>query len=241
MDQAIRNLRLSNHVFLQKIGTKTILLDLRRDEYAELDAQCTSALHPFVEGWPAPEPGEITHLDSNTIAQFVETLLKRGILTPHLEQGKTASPVVIPSPRVALIEYEVDLQPKLSVRHLPLVFAAAARARLSLRFQPIEQVISNVIRRREHAQSSGEFNLKRAHELVRTFSDLRPLLFTAKDACLFDSLALLHFLAYYKLFPQWIFGVQTSPFAAHCWLQHRDVILNDCVDHARMFTPILAA
>jgi hypothetical protein len=57
--------------------------------------------------------------------------------------------------------------------------------------------------------------------------------------CLFDSLALIHFLAQYGLYPDWVFGVSADPFEAHCWVQAGQVVLNDTVERVSAFTPIL--
>jgi len=77
------------------------------------------------------------------------------------------------------------------------------------------------------------------HHLVAAFSTLRPFFFSAKDACLFDALSLSEFLAGYGFFPRWVFGVQSRPFGAHCWLQLNGVVLNDSVDHVKRYTPIM--
>lgn len=37
----------------------------------------------------------------------------------------------------------------------------------------------------------------------------------------------------------WIFGVRTWPFLAHCWLQIGDAVVGDTVDRVSGFTPIL--
>jgi hypothetical protein len=76
-------------------------------------------------------------------------------------------------------------------------------------------------------------------ELVAAFAFLRPYFFAAKDACLFDALALSEFLAAYRIHPRWVFGVQARPFAAHCWLQLNGVVLNDTLDHVRRYAPIM--
>ena len=36
-----------------------------------------------------------------------------------------------------------------------------------------------------------------------------------------------------------VFAVMTRPFAAHCWVQLDETVLNDRLDHVRKFTPIL--
>lgn len=59
------------------------------------------------------------------------------------------------------------------------------------------------------------------------------------DRCLPRSLALL--LAAYAdgHHPDFVIGVRNHPFAAHCWVQAKGKVLNDNLDHARLFTPIL--
>ena len=56
---------------------------------------------------------------------------------------------------------------------------------------------------------------------------------------LYDSLALLEYLARYGIYADWVFGVQTRPFAAHCWVQHGDIVFNDTVEHVSGYTPIM--
>lgn len=74
---------------------------------------------------------------------------------------------------------------------------------------------------------------------MAAYEKLRPLAYTARERCLYDSLALLNFLAGEGLFPTWVIGVRTRPFGAHSWLQSGPVVLNDLHDHVRRFRPIL--
>ena len=36
-----------------------------------------------------------------------------------------------------------------------------------------------------------------------------------------------------------VLGVRLAPFRAHSWVQLKDEVLNDHIDHIRSFTPIL--
>jgi hypothetical protein len=58
--------------------------------------------------------------------------------------------------------------------------------------------------------------------------------------CLQDSLALAGWLKRRGVQPTVVFGVAVPAFAAHCWVQHDDAILNDSFDRVSRFTPILA-
>jgi len=84
------------------------------------------------------------------------------------------------------------------------------------------------------------FSEEFAAELISVYYRFRPYLPVGGESCLFDSLALSHFLAFFSLFPQWIFGVQMRPFVAHCWLQHEDVVLNDTAERVRDYVPVMS-
>ena len=84
-----------------------------------------------------------------------------------------------------------------------------------------------------------EFDAERVTALVQRFVRLRPM-YPRAYLCLFDSLALLRFLASHHVFPDLIFGVIAEPFEAHCWLQNGSVIVNDDLERIAHYTPILS-
>ena len=56
--------------------------------------------------------------------------------------------------------------------------------------------------------------------------------------CLSDSLALMHWLAAKGEGATLVFGVKLDPFAAHCWVQCEDVLLNDHPERVERFARI---
>lgn len=62
-----------------------------------------------------------------------------------------------------------------------------------------------------------------------------------QGACLLQAYALRRYLRRRKLDAHWVFGVRTWPFAAHCWLQVDDLVLNDTVDRVAAYRPILVS
>jgi hypothetical protein len=60
------------------------------------------------------------------------------------------------------------------------------------------------------------------------------------DRCLSSSIAFLDVGFSRHLDAQLVFGVYSSPFSAHCWVQAGDTVLNDRIENVRTFTPILA-
>jgi hypothetical protein len=99
------------------------------------------------------------------------------------------------------------------------------------------------VTRRKKARGSqlSPADIGRVRHIVEAFGRHRVFFFTSREECLYDSLALIEFLALHGLYPDWVFGVRTRPFAAHCWVQQHDVVFNDTVDHATGFSPIMVA
>lgn len=59
-----------------------------------------------------------------------------------------------------------------------------------------------------------------------------------EPTCLLDSLSLLRFLSRRGLSANIVFGVTSEPFAAHCWVQAGDIVLNETLSDANAHTPI---
>jgi hypothetical protein len=117
---------------------------------------------------------------------------------------------------------------------------AVSVAAFKLRWLSFNRVVRGVERRKSRgAHMSLPEEEERIRVLVRRFRRLRTLIYTNKNQCLYDSLVLLEFLHRYGLHPTWVLGVHTRPFAAHSWLQHRSLVLNESPDLAREYTPIL--
>ncbi len=227
---------LARHVFVCMQGEHVVFLDVRQDRYFALEAASTSGLGELVSGWPV-EVGST----QGPLNAVVSLLLQKGILIIADEESKDASPVNVPACHTELVGNSLDEQPRIGLAAVLRFVRAALVARLLLKYRTLEHVVARVRVRSERSTASHHFDLQRAHDLVTRFVTLRPFLFSAKDACLFDALALSEFLAAYQVFPRWVFGVQARPFAAHCWLQHDAVLLNDTIDHVRRYTPIMMA
>ncbi|MET3780812.1 hypothetical protein ABIC32_001457 [Brevundimonas sp. 1080] len=60
-----------------------------------------------------------------------------------------------------------------------------------------------------------------------------------QGVCLHRSFMLLHYLKEQAISADWVFGVRTWPFAAHCWLQIGDVVVGDDLHRVSRYTPIL--
>jgi hypothetical protein len=232
---------LADHVFVCLNGEHLVLLDLKEDRYWALEAAQTAGLGALVDGWPVAAPDEAPIADpvSPEADGAIEVLKGRGLLTEGIPPGKAATPIAAIRPMRELVsESETSAGPR-SGSWLKF-FTASAFAKLALRTWPFERVIQRVRRRKElEGPRAGPLDAERARKLVEAFARYRVFLFSSKDECLYDSLALLEFLARYGIYPDWVFAVQTRPFAAHCWVQHGDIVFNDTVEHVSGYTPIM--
>lgn len=86
-------------------------------------------------------------------------------------------------------------------------------------------------------ESDGEGEARLLHR-ARAFDRLSPWTPFAGD-CLFRCAMLLQLLGADAAATDWVFGVRTGPFLAHCWLQSGDLVLTDAADAVTLFSPIL--
>jgi Transglutaminase-like superfamily len=230
---------LSPHVHVCVSGKQVVLLDLERDKYLAL-----AHAHPigrWVRGWPALHPSsDAARIDDSPAPEngLLAKMISQGLLVTDPAVGKEASPAVTDEAKVPLVEYDIHVRPRTSLGQLWNFFLAFTEAKWSLKYRPIGEVV-RAARLRKKGGSPAPVDIATVRSLVAAFVHLRPLFYTALDACLLDSLTLTHFLARYGVFPTWVFGVKTDPFYPHCWIQQGDFVFNDTPDYIRGFSPIL--
>ena len=230
---------LAQHVFVCRDKEHIIVLDLKRDRYFSLDAARTAVLSPFLPGWPAQLAADAPAGTEASVTAAAAPLVRQGWLLETPTLGKEATPVRPPPAEVELIT-DADEPVKFGARALISFVTASLFAKFALRFWRFERVIRRVSQRRtEYAAGGAQLDIEAARRLVDTFYRLRVFLFASREKCLYDSLAMLEFLARYGFFPCWVFGVRALPFAAHCWVQYRDTVFNDTVEHVRGYSPIM--
>jgi hypothetical protein len=236
---------LANHVFVCANEDYVVVLDLKQDRYFTLDAARTAALAPLLPGWPAPTTRADSGADPNaapalTADEAAAPLLRQGWLLELPAVSKEATPARLPSPEAELLGSAAVESPHIGARAMLTFAFAAVFAKLALWLWPFEHVIHRVARRKAaHPGAGHPLDVARARQLVDIFGRLRVFLFSHREKCLHDSLALLEFLAHYGVFPSWVFGVRARPFVAHCWVQHEDVVFNDTVEHVVGYAPIM--
>jgi hypothetical protein len=93
--------------------------------------------------------------------------------------------------------------------------------------------------RRTLVGKTGRTGLETEYAAIAAGFDALNPLFPRTDRCLVRALAFLSLCLDRDLAPFLVFGVQTRPFLAHCWVQQGDIVLNDAAEHVRPFAPIL--
>jgi transglutaminase superfamily protein len=237
---------LARHVFVCRDEEFIVVLDLKQDRYFALEAAKTAPLGEVLPGWPAPPPPQGTVSTENTAEEIAAPLVGRGWLLESQEgpgasgpSSRDATPVVAPGPETELIRTTDVSRARLKARTVVAFVVASVLAKFVLRFWRFERVIERVARRKSRRSRPGPVDLERLRQLVDAFDRLRVFLFSSREECLHDSLAVIEFLAQHGVFPAWVFGVRARPFIAHCWVQSGGAVCNDTVEHVSTYVPIM--
>jgi hypothetical protein len=231
---------LSPHVAICGRIEGTVLLDLKRNRYFALSTVDSRALSEIVCNWPA-SLDEFSLEDAEraeSLEQFAESLLQAGLLTSVRPTSSTSNAEA--KAPLASIGEEIACVNKTSVPYVPAFIRAYCWAQYCVRWRSLEEISQLVSNMRTTSRELDSQAPKRdVVHLISAFRKLRPLAFTAEGRCLVHSLALLKFLAQFNVFPTWIIGVTLRPWAAHSWIQLRELVLDSTPDKVCDFTPIL--
>jgi hypothetical protein len=232
---------LAPHVYPCVSGQHVVLMDLERDKYVAVAP--AHRLASWVRGWPvgALQGDDAPRQPDGAPDALVSQMLAHGMLVTDPQLGKPASPVAIARAERSLVEFDFDAPPQVSAAQLWRFAGSCLRAQLALKLRPIQSIVEAV--RDAHARRAARAvqppDPSRLRALLGAFGRMRPIFYTLRSACLLDSLTLLNFLGAEDIHPDWVFGVKTEPFDAHCWVQQGEVLLNDVPDRVRQYAPIL--
>lgn len=200
-----------------------IILDIERDRYWRLSDRLGAALDRIAKGDSrAVEPDDVARLETMGLVE-------------RAGDGTLARPAIdLPPPTHSATEGEAAagrLHPGEALEVAHLVIAARRRVRR----HPLRFLLNEAV---QHRGAGLEGERTDPVLLAQRFHHYRRLVPLAA-LCLPDTLAFLRFASRRGSFPHLVFGVEAWPFAAHCWAQAGECILNDALDHARSFAPIL--
>jgi hypothetical protein len=146
-----------------------------------------------------------------------------------------------PVPAIAVASDRYDDEQPIPTTSVLIFLLAVGRACLNTHFVSLENRVSRVKRRHHVGRARhGGLDLDKAKRLVAEFGRLRTFFFSSRNACLFETLALIEFLALHKVYVGWFFGVRAEPFVSHCWAQEGEVIFNESIELIGTLVPIMA-
>lgn len=234
---------LSKHTFFCLADDHYVFLDLRNDEYLCLGRAHTNAIKSLQNGHPVFDESStgiwLQDSDNSDTSAVIQALLQKELLVCKETHGKRPTPVQVETPLASMKVGSEKPRPVIGPAHVWNFFFAAAAASKSLRWNSIEHTVRKVENRKSaRIAAAAAVDNDVVTDMFDIFQTLRPY-YPRSYLCLFDSLALLHFLARYDVFPQWVYGVRLEPFHAHCWVQAGDLVINDIIDNVRDYTPIM--
>lgn len=219
------------HVYCCQRGDAFVFLDLKQDEYTLIMGDAAAALAELTNdaGSTAPARPRLEPLHE---------LIQAGLLTTDATAGRVFTATRSTLAIQPLLDSEITSRPKVKLSHVYNFIAACTTAAVRLRWSRIQNTVSAVAMRKARHASRQRVDLDRARQLAAIFHRLRAL-FPFNYLCLFDSLALVEFMARHDMFPDWVFGVKLEPWGAHCWIQHQEFTFNESVEEAADYTPIM--
>ncbi len=228
---SLRHLRVADHVRTCSVGDQVVLLDLKRNRYLGVPQRPWNLVMRAIGGADADGQNDIA-------GKLAAPLLQQGFLTSAPAQT-AAEPdqVALPSPLAYLDARDSAPDMRITFRRLSNFLLATALAWLWMKCYTMHSIARRV-RDKRQSHEAHDRN-ERLLNAVAVFERLRPLAFTSRDRCLYDSLALVNFLAREGLTARWVVGVTAQPFRAHSWVQDGGLVLNDVHENVRRFSPIL--
>jgi hypothetical protein len=221
------------HVHFCQRGDAFVFLDLKQDDYTLVNGTAAAALRILTL-----QPADTLTPSDQNVHDDLRELLHGGLLTTEGNAGRMVAPTRVGIAVECLVERETLRDVSVTPGQVMNFVAACTTAKMSLRWRKIEDTVMSVARRKQKHAFEQPLDEERARSLTAAFQRLRSF-FPANYLCLFDSLALLEFLAKYHIFPDWVFGVRLEPWAAHCWVQHRHCTFNEDAEEAANYTPIM--
>lgn len=204
------------------IDGRPIFLDTDRDRYFRLAEPLEDAFLAHLAGGGEPTCSQ-TLLDHAILVPGAATM------QPHLGMPRATRSVI------ELTAGAASVKPA----SVWLVFALVWSTRRRLRRHPLDAVLESAVRERHSARLPIPLPLAATQAIAVAAGFARARRYVPiEPSCLLDSLALMRYLARHGIAGTIVFGVTDAPFAAHCWVQVGDVVLNDTVGNTMSYMPI---
>jgi len=215
--------QLGRDVHLARIDDDLVLLDVAKDAYFCL---------------PGAADALVVDPDGVTLAGCDPALLSELIGAGLAFDGRSnaAGPRAAP-PEPGVRDLRASMQPRPRVSDIGHMTGAALRLYRFGGRGSLQRLLRAAGEVKATGNDPGE---AAASDLAMRCEQLIPWV-PFKGECLWRSFLTLNVLRRAGVSVAWIFGVQTWPFRAHCWLQRGDLVLNDGAEYVGGYRPILVA
>lgn len=212
-------LALAPHIHLAALGDDVVLLDTAADAYLCIPGGLAQLR-------PSPDRGSVSPLDQDLVAGLLEAGFVAAGIAP------TERPWL---PRPSRDIGEAAAEP-LSACDAWRLAGALWDLLWRYRGRRLGDILAFVAAGPRRPARTSETDILRLARRFQTAVVWLPM----PRKCLVRSFVLLRFLQRSGLDARWVFGVRTWPFAAHCWLQLGDMVLDDAAERLVAYEPILA-
>lgn len=205
-------------VFFAQVQDDIVVLDLNADQY-----------HCLIDAAASIETADSGALRARDEATALE-LINAGLAT--------STPQVAPRPLPPPARVELD-NPAGAPSPAEIVQAGATlfAAGIACRGKSILDLIAPDARRAARPDEIAAAEAGRIVAAARAALPWIPL----EGECLQRSYQFRQLLRRHGVHVDWVFGVRTWPFGAHCWLQIGDRVIADRLERVRRYTPIMSA
>jgi hypothetical protein len=255
---------ISSHVYVCGTRDGSVLLDLKRDRYFGLGREDSEALADAVYAWPRPawsraknradtrvddragdrvdDRGEYSSPGALHAERLCDSLVEEGLLSRQEQArdfGVRGDRINMRAEWVSVGD-ELEVRGEIHTKDVVRFMGAYTFARYSLKCRPFLSTVQSVHARKvRRAAEDDQGDVTPVAMLIDIFRRLRPLVFAAEGRCLPHALTLVKFLSYYDVYPEWVIGVNTSPWVAHSWVQWGNFLLDTNPEKVCQFTPIM--
>jgi hypothetical protein len=247
---------ISSHVYVCGTRDGSVLLDLKRDKYFGLGREDSETLADSVYAWPKPAWSRESNRANSRADERVDypssgalhaerlcdSLVQEGLLSRQEEArdfGVRGDRINMRAEWISVGD-ELEVRGEIRTRDVVRFVGAYTFSRYSLKFRPFLSTVQSVHARKMRRATADEHGeVTAVAMLIDIFRRLRPLMFAAEGRCLLHALTLVRFLSYYDVYPEWVIGVNTSPWVAHSWVQWGNFLLDTNPEKVCQFTPIM--
>ncbi|HZF43649.1 MAG TPA: lasso peptide biosynthesis B2 protein [Sphingomonadaceae bacterium] len=212
-------------ITLCETGGSIIFLDVDRNRYFGLAGQAEQSFRALAA---AQRPSAADHA-------ALLALVRQGVLVNCADAAPPCAWPAGPSPARSLL----DVPGNATASAVVGAFAQLAASRLMLKTRPFGALLATLKRRKSMLRPARCEEMPILAGTAAAFR-LTALVAGSLDLCLPRSLALAHRLLDQGVAADLVIGVRVRPFAAHCWVRHGSLLINESRDQVRNFTPILA-